>query len=196
MVTIAKKKKKSSGALVLIIFFVCLAGLITAIFMFTMRSPSPDEARAEHASIDLDQLMDEVLSINLETDFPETPDGVMRLYNDTFRLLYGWDRRDTYTLSRVLEIQRSLYSQALYELNPLPQQLSRLIFAREEEARMGIELVGIHQGAPTFHRFSQDRCAIYVIKFISNGQSFHYNYHLFLHPETERWEIGMWDEIT
>ena len=175
---------------------VCLGIGLTGLFIMVMPSqPSPDAILAEHAAINLYELLDEVLDIDLEENYPDTPEGVMQLFNDTFRILYGWDRNDVYTISRVLEIQRELYVQALQDLNPFPQQLSRLLFALDEQYNMGLEIIGIYQGAPVFNRFSPDRCVITVIRYANNGQSFHYDVHLFQHPESGRWEIGIWMEI-
>jgi len=195
VVAIAKKKKKSSPLFLLIVFLGCVAIAAATVVALALRPPDSNEAIAEHGAINLYELLAQVRTINLDDNFPDTPEAVMRLYNNTFRLLYGWDRSDTYTISQILRFQRGLYSQALYDLNPFQQQLSNLLFARGVEYDMGIELVGLHQGPPVFNRFSPDRCTVYVIKFISNGQSFHYSYQLFQHPETGRWEIAMWDEL-
>ena len=194
--TIAKKKKKSSGALVLIIILVCVGIAVTGIIILAMPSqPSPGAVLAEHAAIDLYDLLEEVLAIDLEEGYPQTPEEVVQLFNSTFRILYGWDRSDVYMISRVLEIQRGLYAQALLELNPFQQQLSMLLFSLDEQYNLGLEIIGIYQGAPVFNRFSPDRCVITVIRYANNGQSFHYDIHLFQHPESGRWEIGMWVEI-
>ena len=196
MITIAKKKTKKSGALVLVILLVIVAIGTAAVFMIAMRPPPrPDEAIAEFTAIDLESLRDELLALDMEHDYPVDPEDVMRLFNQTFWLIYNWDMDDTYTILRVLQVQRELYSQALYDLNPINRQLSRLLFSIEEQHRARLELIGIHQGQPVPDRFNpQDRATISIIRYMMGGQSFHYDFHMFKRPDSGRWEIGFWVE--
>ncbi|MCL2852380.1 MAG: hypothetical protein FWE20_05000 [Defluviitaleaceae bacterium] len=197
MIAIAKKKKKSSGALVLIILLVCLAIGVTTVFILAMPSqPNPADVIADHAAIDLYELLDEVLAVDLDEDYPQTPEEVMRLFSHTFRLIHGWDRNDQYVISRVLEVQRGLFAQALLDLNPFHQQLSLILIALDELYDRDLEIVGVYQGSPVFHRFSpNDRTSVTVILHVSNGQNFQYIYQLFREAESGRWQIGMWEEV-
>ena len=157
--------------------------------------PDSEEVLAQHAAINLHELLNEVLAIDLEEDYPQTPEEVMRLFGDTFRLLYGWDRNDRYTISRVLEVQRGLYAQAMLDLNPFTQQLATLLALLDVQYEMGLQIIGISIGSPVFHRFSpDDRCVVTMIKFANSGQSFQYSHQLFRHPESGRWQIGSWSQ--
>ena len=174
----------------------CLAIILAVVFIMAMRpSSSPEAVIADHAKIDLPELLKEVLAIDLDENYPETPEEVMRLFTHTFRILYGWDKSDVETISRVIEVQRGLYSQALADINSLSQQLSTLLTALDVQYERGLEIIGIYQSSPVFNRFSPDRCVVNIIKYANNNQSFHYNHHLFRHPESGRWQIGFWEEV-
>jgi len=197
VITIAKKKKsKFTGALVLIIFLLCLGIGLSLVFIFATQPASrPDEVIAEFASINLDNLLDELLELDLDENYPESPEDIIRLFNRTFWFLYNWDRDDIYTLSLVLDVQRGLYSQALLDLNPFTQQLANLVFSLEQLYDLNLELVGISQTPPVPDRFNpHDRLAISTVRYSSNGQNFRYDFHMFKHPQTQRWEIGLWVE--
>lgn len=157
-------------------------------------SPPPPHI-AQFVVNDLDILLEELTTLDLTHNYPNDPSEVVRIFNRTFWLLYHWDRQDEYILSRVLQIQRQLYAQALRDANPFTTQLATLLVARNELEQLNIHIIDIYQDEPIPDRFNpQDRLTIHTSRFADNNQIFHYNIHLFKHPQTQRWEIGFWVE--
>jgi len=191
-----KKKPKYSSTVILSVFLACMVLVVAGVVFIALaanRLPDAGEAIAAEVLIDIDAVFAMVASIDLEFEYPETPQAVMELFNNTFRLLYSRYVYELDALAHILNIQRGLYSSALIEMNAFEGQLGSLLFSREEQEELGLEIIGIYQSEPVPDRFDPGKVVISTIKFANNGQSFHYDFHIFRHPQTDRWEIGLWN---
>ena len=195
MASTKKRKPKYSNAVILSVILACTLVVVVSIVVIALalnRPPDPVAAIEAEAMIDMAAVFDDVMTTDLQVSYPETPEAVMELFNNTFRLLYSRDIDDIDVLAHILNIQRGLYAAALLEMNAFEGQLSNLMFAREEQEALSLEIIGIHQAPPVVDRFSSNRVGIQTIKYANNGQRFHYDFQLFRHPESQLWQIGMW----
>ena len=197
MIKSSNKKSKLPAILILVIFLLCIAIGFLLLFTFSVKQqPNEEEVVSAQELINLDSLRDQVLAIDLVNNYPQSVAELMEVYTNTFRLLYLWDMEDTETLSRVLAVQRGLYSPALLNANPFERQLSSLLFSRNELNNNEVGITGVHLGTTTYDRFTPDsRATVTLVKFTTENKSFTYVYEIFKNPNVDKWQIGTWAEL-
>lgn len=68
----------------------------------------------------------DIMGVDLEKNYPKTPDEVMQFYGKCYKLIYGDMIRNDEVLAKVLHIQRKLYSKELAEKNLFEVNLEKI----------------------------------------------------------------------
>jgi len=71
-------------------------------------------------------LYSDITGVDLEKNYPQTPDEVMQFYGKCYKLIYGDMIRNDEIFANVLHIQRMLYSKELSEKNLFEVQLEQI----------------------------------------------------------------------
>lgn len=146
--------------------------------------------------------LDEIMAIDLDQNYPETPDEVLMVYNKIEKLLSG-NLPNGYTdedLNMLIEKQRKLLDSELLAINPLDAQMQGVREKLDYVAQENMRIIQIIQETPRFTD-NATRCSInsnqyWSLKNKYNGTSYSI-YHLLKeedYAETEgKWHIVGWE---
>lgn len=91
------------------IVFIILIGIIFSLY-FYMNNNKPDKVKANTEA-------EKLLTMDLETEYPATPTGVVKLYSRILKCLYN-DKWDNDEVNELIDMMRKLFAAELLEKNP------------------------------------------------------------------------------
>lgn len=188
-----KRKGKVIIAL-LAVAAVAVVGVMAYMYLDTRIKIEPRQFVKEKETV-AKKLYDKIM-IDLEENYPTSPEGVMDLFNDAFYLMYSKSIVNDGTLLEVMSKQRELYSEELKSLNPETLQFSNLKSSLEElydgnNICLSVERKG------TVYGEKPGECVVQVMIYYNTLGSLYRNYYL-IQDDAGCWKVNAWqmtDEI-
>ncbi len=119
---------KKKGGMVKLLFILIIITCIVIIAAVSWKSGSDaiygDFENTKKSAAEV--LYSDVSGVDLEKDYPKTPDEVIQFYGKCYKLIYGDMIRNDDIFANVLHIQRKLYSKELAEKNLFEVQLEQI----------------------------------------------------------------------
>ncbi len=176
-------KKGNSVLVSLITTIIIVGGLVLVYFGVSARMKEVVEPKVKE--------VDKVLSRNLETDYPDSPAGVVRHYYEIYTVIYSGN-----AVSRTSDLvwqERGLFTKELQILNPYEIQVENVL---EEIAMtqaggdklLTYEILDVYQDSENEKIFYVD-----VVEYWTGAVKVNKKYALF--QEDNNWKIHRWDII-
>lgn len=134
----------------------------------------------------------DILSADLEKNYPKTPDEVMQFYGKCYKMLYGDMIKNDEVFANVLHIQRKLFSKELSEKNLFEVQLEKMKSDVELLKQNKVYVVDFEAKAPIYDR-SFNTCDVRVVVSTNanseNGNLKYYLSYNIVRDENDQWKI-------
>jgi len=135
------------------------------------------------------RLYSKAMDIDLDRNYPKTPDEVMEYYLIMSRLIYGDMIAESSLYGEIITQMRKLYGTEMLEENSYESQLSNV-----EEAVVILKEQKINQSdyeqLPTiFNSVNTDLCYIRAKQSYNNGEVFYWEFQLERVPPENNWKI-------
>lgn len=141
-----------------------------------------------------DQVGAKVLYENInnisEENYPNTPDKVVSLYTDGFKLLYGDKIKDMSIVPNIVEKQRILLSDEIVASNSLEEQTENVLNSIKNIKEKKVKITTIDLKSTTYDSRNNKKAYVKVNKVDNLFQTYYYIYHLKL--EGDKWKITGW----
>lgn len=133
---------------------------------------------------------EQILEISDE-NYPKTPDEVMQIYADTYKLLYGNKIEDNIVIKPILKKQRVLFSKNLLDKNPFDKQLENIIKNMDNLKMQEVYMIGIHLKPVIYDSENANKAYIRVFNQDNYFKNYYYIYYL-ERDENSKWKITAW----
>ena len=141
-----------------------------------------------------DQVGSKILYENIikisEEDYPNSPDKVVSLYTDGFKLLYGDKIKDMSIVENIIDKQRILLSDEIVSSNSLEDQVNNVLININNLKEHKIKITTIELKTATYDSRDNKKAYVKVNKVDNLFQTYYYIYHLEL--EGDKWKITGW----
>ena len=138
------------------------------------------------------KLYEKIKSIDLEANYPETPEAVMELYNDITLMLYGDMIVAEELFPELINIQRELLSGEILGMNTFDEQYQNLKDSLVKLAENKMYAFRYETDNAFFdENLGPEVCVISQKQFLYNMDTVYWNYNLQLIDS--RWKITGWE---
>lgn len=134
-------------------------------------------------------IYDKIININ-EKDYPKTPEEVVTLYTEGYKLLYGDKIKDLSIVPNIIEKQRILLSDDLIANNALDEQINIVLTNIDNLKANKVKITSVNINQTTYDPRDNTLAYIKVSKEDSVFQTYYYVYYLKL--EGDKWKITGW----
>lgn len=138
------------------------------------------------------ELYESLLNLS-EANYPNTPEEIVKIYTNGYRLLYGDKIKDLSIVNTILKQQRLLFSDEILSKNTLEQQEKEVLKNIENLKQQKNKIIGItiEKG-----KIGEDNEAKVVVNVQDNIlQEYTYTY-LLKKDEQEKWKIFSFENIS
>lgn len=154
-------------------------GLIIALLIFAIiNSGDEQQTFVSTRENQARKLYDTIINIDFDNNYPNSPEEITDIYNDTSLMLYGDMIIDEDIRKNVLVVQRRLLSDAMLEANPLDIQYENLIKATNELYDKDVRAMTFDRGKPFYVASNEDLCTIPVRQEFTNSDDINWTYYL------------------
>ncbi len=186
-------KKDPSAKILGITIAVLLTILCGGLIMLAVLSQDPGQPSFYRDKKQVAQkLYDKIMSVDLQSAYPSSPDDVMALYCDTLNILYGRMLLNQEYIDNVIAQQRFLLGDILLDLNSQEVQSQKLKDSLEILNSKQIYSISLEQKAATYNDIDPKKCEIRVTHYFSNSPTEYMLYHL-EKDVNNRWKIINWE---
>ncbi len=134
-------------------------------------------------------IYEKIMSIS-EENYPKTPEEVVTLYTEGYKLLYGDKIKDLSIVPNILEKQRILLSDDLVSKNSLEDQTNAVLESIENLKANKVKITSVDIKPTTYDQKDNTLAYVKVDKEDSLFQTYYYVYYLKL--EGDKWKITGW----
>ena len=134
----------------------------------------------------------ETLGLNLDEEYPRTPQRLMDLYNTTTLFLYGNIILDPDMFMRVIEFQRQLFSEELRSITTAQRQFDNMMHNKETLGEAGIRVSDATVEDIRYDFVDQRVAAVHVHRRLFSYDDMYRIYYLIL-DDSDRWRIHSWE---
>ncbi|WP_250277818.1 DUF6715 family protein [[Clostridium] colinum] len=134
-------------------------------------------------------IYEKVMSIS-EENYPKTPEEVVSLYTEGYKLLYGDKIKDMSIVSNILEKQRILLSDEIISKNSLEEQTNNVLASIENLKENKVKITSIEVKPTMYDPRNNNIAYVKVDKKDNLFQTYYYLYYLKI--EGDKWKITGW----
>ena len=134
-------------------------------------------------------IYDKIIAIT-EENYPKTPEEVVSIYTESYKLLYGDKIKDLSIVPNIIEKQRILLSDNLVANNALDEQINTVLANIENLKSNKIKVTSINIKSTDYDQNDNTLAYVKVTKEDSAFQTYYYVYYLKL--EGDKWKITGW----
>lgn len=134
-------------------------------------------------------LYEKIISLT-EDNYPKTPEEVVSLYTDGYKLLYGDKIKDLSIVPNILEKQRLLLSKQLISQNSLEEQTTSVLNSIENLKQNKVKITNINIKDTSYTNQNNTKATVKVVNQDSLFQVYYYIY--YLEMEENQWKITGW----
>ena len=188
------RKKQNNGAAIVTIAagFIIIAGIIIGSMVYDGSRPKYFNNIKKPIA---EKLYSMIINRDYDNDYPQTPEEVMVINNNIFRLVYGDMLLSAELLESVLTAQRRLYTDALLNQNTFDAQLDMLIETFEQFRSSGSFCVQVKMEPPVASSGDPNLVSIKITQLTNNLGDFHWLYYLERESETAPYKISGWTRV-
>ncbi len=135
-------------------------------------------------------IYEKVMSIN-EENYPITPEEVVTLYTEGYKLLYGDKIKDTSIVPNILEKQRILLSDEILGNNPIEEQEQNVLSSMENIKSNKVRLTSVDVKPAMYDPKDSNIAYVKVDTKDNLFQTYYYLYYL-ERQQDEKWKITGW----
>lgn len=135
-------------------------------------------------------IYEKVMSIN-EENYPITPEEVVTLYTEGYKLLYGDKIKDTSIVPNILEKQRILLSDEILGNNPIEEQEQNVLSSMENIKSNKVRLTSVDLKPAMYDPKDSNIAYVKVDTKDNLFQTYYYLYYL-ERQQDEKWKITGW----
>ena len=136
------------------------------------------------------EIYEKVMSIN-EENYPITPEEVVTLYTEGYKLLYGDKIKDTSIVPNILEKQRILLSDEILGNNPIEEQEQNVLSSMENIKSNKVRLTSVDLKPAMYDPKDSNIAYVKVDTKDNLFQTYYYLYYL-ERQQDEKWKITGW----
>nr|WP_317360142.1 DUF6715 family protein [uncultured Tyzzerella sp.] len=186
-----ENKKNNKGNNIIGILFIILISLIVLAFIgfSILKSGNTSGYFNKEDRVAAKAIYDKIISIS-EENYPQTPEDVVKVYTEGYKLLYGDKIKDLSIVPNIIEKQRLLFSEKLLDKNPLEEQINGVLASIQNLKNNKIKITSINVKPTTYDQRDNTLAYVKVDKKDSFFQTYYYIYHLKL--EEGKWKITGW----
>ena len=144
-----------------------------------------NSAKAEQAK----RLYSKAMDINLDQNYPKTPDEVMELYLIMSRLIYSDMIVEPSLYGEIITQMRKLYGPEMLKENPYETQLETVEQAVLTLKEQKINQSGYERLPTLFNPLAPDLCHVRANQTYSNSEVFYWEFQLERVPPENNWKI-------
>lgn len=134
-------------------------------------------------------IYDKIMSLT-EDEYPKTPEEVVKLYTDGYKLLYGEKIKDLSIVPNLLEKQRLLLSEQLIAQNGLEEQTTAVLNIIENLKQNKLKITNINIKDTSYINQNNTKATVKVVNQDNLFQIYYYIYYLEI--EQNQWKITGW----
>ena len=136
---------------------------------------------------------DRIMKMDLEINYPSSPEGVMDFFNETFYLMYSKSILDDGTLLEVMIRQRDVYSEELRDadLNRIELQFAKLKSDLESLYEENNICLSVERKGTVYDDKSPGECVVQTMIYYNTVGAIYRNYFL-VQDKKGRWRVNGW----
>lgn len=170
---------------IILIIFIMIGFLGISIF----KSGQTSKYFSKEDSSVAQPLYDKIMSLT-EDNYPKTPEEVVSLYTDGYKLLYGDKIKDLSIVPNILEKQRLLFSEQLIAQNGLEEQTTAVLNNIENLKQNKVKITNITIKDTNYTNKNNTEATVKVVNQDNLFQIYYYIY--YLEMEADQWKITGW----
>lgn len=194
-----KKSKNSNSATKLIALLLLILGIsliLGLVFVSLNQKESLSYYFTKETNNSSEKIYNNLLNLT-EENYPDTPEKVVEIYTDSYKLLYGGRIKEEYLnelIPIILEKQRILFSNELVNSNPVEQQIQFVKENVEFFQKEKLKIVSININPPIYDQ-NDNNLVYFNITMQDNSkptethsQNYYFKYHL-KKDSNNKWHI-------
>ena len=182
---------KKGNNIIGILFIVLVVCILVGFFVISMiKNRDTAGYFNKDDKIAAEAIYEKVMSIS-EENYPITPEEVVTLYTEGYKLLYGDKIKDTSIVPNILEKQRILLSDEILTNNPIEEQEKNVLSSMENIKNNKVRLTSIEIKPVMYDPSDSNVAYVKVDKKDNLFQTYYYLYYLERQPD-EKWKITGW----
>lgn len=182
------KKGTNTIGILFIVLIVCIIG---AFFIASSKEGTETAGYFnKEDKIVADELYEKVMTIN-EDSYPQTPEEVVTLYTEGYKLLYGNKIKDLTIVPNILEKQRILLSNEIISKNSFEEQEKNVLSSIENLKKNKVYITNISVKPVTYDNKDNNKAYIRVETNDNLFQTYYYLYYL-QRGKDGKWRITGW----
>ncbi|WP_317368637.1 DUF6715 family protein [uncultured Tyzzerella sp.] len=188
---INNNKKNKSGNNIIGVLFITLVVFIIIGFLSVSMVKTGDTSGYfnKNDRVVAKGIYDKIMNIT-EEGYPKTPEQVVTLYTEGYKLLYGNKIKDLSIVPGILEKQRILLSDDLIANNAFDEQVDIVLANIENLKKNKAKVTSINVNEFTYDKRDNTLAYVKVSKEDNSFQTYYYVYYLKL--EGDKWKITGW----
>lgn len=184
------KKGNNIIGILFIVLVVCILVGFFVISMINNRDTDTVGYFNKDDKIISEGIYEKVMSIN-EENYPITPEEVVTLYTEGYKLLYGDKIKDTSIVPNILEKQRILLSDEILGNNPIEEQEQNVLSSMENIKSNKVRLTSVDIKPAMYDPKDSNIAYVKVDTKDNLFQTYYYLYYL-ERQQDEKWKITGW----
>ena len=182
---------KKGNNIIGILFIVLVVCILVGFFVISMiKNRDTAGYFNKDDKIAAEAIYEKVMSIS-EENYPITPEEVVTLYTEGYKLLYGDKIKDTSIVPNILEKQRILLSDEILTNNPIEEQEKNVLSSMENIKNNKVRLTSVDVKPVMYDPADSNVAYVKVDKKDNLFQTYYYLYYLERQPD-EKWKITGW----
>ena len=182
---------KKGNNIIGILFIVLVVCILVGFFVISMiKNRDTAGYFNKDDKITAEAIYEKVMSIS-EENYPITPEEVVTLYTEGYKLLYGDKIKDTSIVPNILEKQRILLSDEILTNNPIEEQEKNVLSSMENIKNNKVRLTSVDVKPVMYDPADSNVAYVKVDKKDNLFQTYYYLYYLERQPD-EKWKITGW----
>lgn len=186
----SNKISKKGNNIIGILFIILVIFIIIGFFSISMIKTGDTSGYFNKEDKAIAQsIYDKIIAIT-EENYPKTPEEVVTLYTESYKLLYGDKIKDLSIVPNIIEKQRILLSDNLVANNALDEQINIVLSNIENLKINKIKVTSTNIKSTYYDQNDNTLAYVKVTKEDSAFQTYYYIYYLKL--EGDKWKITGW----
>lgn len=182
---------KKGNNIIGILFIVLVVCILVGFFVISMiKNKDTAGYFNKNDNVVAESIYEKVMGIS-EENYPITPEEVVTLYTEAYKLLYGDKIKDTSIVPNILEKQRILLSDEILTNNPIEEQEKNVLSSMENIKNNKVRLTSVDVKPVMYDPGDSNVAYVKVDKKDNLFQTYYYLYYLERQPD-EKWKITGW----
>lgn len=183
----SKKVSNTIGILIVFLFVTIISGFF--IFGILINDKSEDYFEKEDQA-NSQKIYKSIMAVD-EDNYPKTPEEVVKLYTDGYKLIYGGKIKDMSILPYIIEKQRIFFSEQLLRDNPFEQQQINILESIDFLSENTMKIINITINPTIYDDKDKNKAYVRVLKEDNTFVPYYYVYYLEKGVD-KKWRITGW----